>query len=105
MRGYNKYENIIRLHINLLLDTYVIQDITLAILQNYVIEKLRRGNLVTYEPLASNIAYSLVSVLSSNCNDDSVNEYKRTKEALNGLGFPSSEEYTDYLEFIKIKAK
>lgn len=42
VRSYNGYENIIRLHTNPLLGDYDIQDITPAILQDYVIEKLKK---------------------------------------------------------------
>ncbi len=62
-RSYNGYADIIRLHINPILGNYNIQDITPAILQDYVIEKLKTGNLITHQPLASNTVCRIVSVL------------------------------------------
>lgn len=63
LRSYTRYANTIRLHINPILGEYNIKDITSTILQDYVIEKLKNGNLITLKPLASNTVYSIVSVL------------------------------------------
>ncbi|MCM1557817.1 MAG: site-specific integrase [Anaeroplasma bactoclasticum] len=68
IRSFNKYQDIISLHINPILGEYNLQDITPTILQDYVIEKLKRGNLITHKPLASNTVYSIVSVLKQSFN-------------------------------------
>ncbi len=68
VRSYYGYENIIRLHINPVLGKYDIQFITPIILQDYVLEKLKSGNLITHKPLASNTIYSIVSILKQSFN-------------------------------------
>lgn len=67
-RSYTGYADIIRLHINPKLGDYDIQDITPVILQDYVIEKLKSGNLITHKPLASNTVYRIVSILKQSFN-------------------------------------
>lgn len=67
-RSFNKYQDIILLHINPILGEYDIQDITPTILQDYVIDKLKSGNLITHQPLASNTVYSIISVLKQSFN-------------------------------------
>ncbi len=62
-RSFNKYEDIISLHINPILGEYDIKDITPTVLQDYVLDKLNNGNLITHRALASNTVYSIVSVL------------------------------------------
>lgn len=62
-RSYTGYADIIRLHIDPILGEYDIQDITPVILQDYVIEKLKSGNLITHKSLASNTVYRIVSIL------------------------------------------
>lgn len=68
VRSFNKYEDIISLHINPILGEYDIKDITPTTLQDYVIDKLRSGNLVTHSALASNTVYSIISVLKQSFN-------------------------------------
>ncbi|MDE5546400.1 MAG: phage integrase SAM-like domain-containing protein, partial [Anaeroplasmataceae bacterium] len=63
IRSYSKYQDITLLHINPILGNYELESITPTLLQDYVIEKLRRGNLVTHKPLATNTVSSIVSVL------------------------------------------
>ncbi len=63
IRSFDKYQQLILLHINPKLGEYDIQDITPTILQDYVINKLRTGNLNNHQPLATNTVYSIVSVL------------------------------------------
>lgn len=67
-RSYNGYADIIRLHINPILGEYDIQNITPTILQDYVIEKLKSGNFITHQPLASNTVCRIVSVLKQAFN-------------------------------------
>ncbi|MCM1557819.1 MAG: site-specific integrase [Anaeroplasma bactoclasticum] len=67
-RSYTGYRDVIRLHINPILGDYDIQDITPTILQDYIIEKLKRGNLITHQPLASNTVCRIVSVLKQAFN-------------------------------------
>ncbi|MDE7213475.1 MAG: hypothetical protein K2N42_02735, partial [Anaeroplasmataceae bacterium] len=62
-RSYSKYQDIILLHINPLIGDDELEVITPSILQDFVIEKLKSGNLVTHKPLASNTVCSIVSVL------------------------------------------
>lgn len=63
LRSYTRYANTIRLHINPIIGEYEITEITSTILQDYVIEKLKNGNLTNHKPLASNTVYSIVSIL------------------------------------------
>lgn len=67
-RSYYGYADIIRLHINPILGDYEIQDITPVILQDYVIDKLKSGNLITHKPLASNTVYRIISILKQAFN-------------------------------------
>lgn len=67
-RSFNKYQDIIILHINPILGDYELEDITPTLLQDYVIEKLKRGNLITHKALATNTVYSIVSVLKQAFN-------------------------------------
>lgn len=68
VRSFNKYRDIISLHINPILGEYNIQDITSNILQDYVIDKLNSGNLINQKPLAANTVYSIISVLKQSFN-------------------------------------
>lgn len=67
-RSYNGYADIIRLHINPILGDYDIEDIAPTVLQDFVLDKLKNGNLITHKPLASNTVYSIVSVLKQSFN-------------------------------------
>lgn len=63
IRSFEKYQKLILQHINPLLGEYELEVITPTILQDYVISKLKSGNLVNHKPLASNTVYSIISVL------------------------------------------
>lgn len=67
-RSFNKYQDIIFLHINPMLGEYNLEDITPILLQDYVINKLKRGNLITHQALATNTVYSIVFVLKQAFN-------------------------------------
>ncbi len=63
IRSYNRYQNLINVHITPLLGDYDIQKITSNILQDFVYEKLQAGNTITHQPLACNTVYGMVSIL------------------------------------------
>lgn len=63
IRSFNKYEAIINLHINPELGDYEIADITSNILQDFIAEKLNKGNIKTKKPLSVNTVFGIVSVL------------------------------------------
>lgn len=91
VRSYNGYADAIRLHINPILGDYDIQDITPTILQDYVIEKLKSGNLITHKPLASNTVCRIVSVLKQAFNL-AVNLDLIPKNPTTTIKLPSSKE-------------
>ncbi|MDE7095411.1 MAG: site-specific integrase [Anaeroplasmataceae bacterium] len=62
-RSYNKYQDIVLLHIVPLLGDDELAEITPPILQDFVLAKLKSGNLITHQSLASNTVSSIVSVL------------------------------------------
>lgn len=57
VRSFNKYQSLVYLHASPVIGEYDIKDITSDIIQDYLIEKLKSGNLITQKPLASK--YSL----------------------------------------------
>ncbi len=63
LRSFNRYEELINIHLNPILGEYDIQDITPTILQDFVLQKLKNGNTITHYPLASNTVYNIISVL------------------------------------------
>ncbi|MDE5565916.1 MAG: site-specific integrase [Anaeroplasmataceae bacterium] len=63
VRSFNKYQSLVSLHISPVIGQYDIKDITSDIIQDYLIEKLKSGNMVTHQPLAVNTIYSIVSIL------------------------------------------
>ena len=63
IRSFNKYDNFINLHINPILGEYEITDITSDVLQDFISNKLKEGNLKTKGPLAVNTVFGIVSVL------------------------------------------
>ncbi|MCM1130752.1 MAG: N-terminal phage integrase SAM-like domain-containing protein [Roseburia sp.] len=64
IRSFSKYQEITLLHINPILGNYELESITPTLLQDYVIDKLNSGNLITHKALASNTVSSIVSVLN-----------------------------------------
>ena len=63
IRSFNKYEAVINLHINPELGDYEITDITSNILQDFIADKLSKGNIKTKKPLSVNTVFGIVSVL------------------------------------------
>lgn len=63
VRSYNKYLALIKLHINPILGECNIIEISSNDIQDFIIEKLQKGNLRTGKPLAINTIYSIISIL------------------------------------------
>lgn len=55
--------------------------------------------------LAAQIMETLIISEISKDNYDIVNEYKKAKGEVKRLGFSNYEEYTDHLDFMKIRSK
>ena len=63
LKTYIIYDNLIRLHINPVLGEYHLQNLKLDILQNFISEKLEKGNLITNGKLSSNTILMIVTIL------------------------------------------
>lgn len=63
LRTYLKYESIINKHINPNLGDYELEDLKGNILQDFVLQKINHGNLVTNGKLSDNSVIAIVSLL------------------------------------------
>ena len=63
IRSFNKYESFINLHINPILGEYEIADITSDILQEFILNKLKEGNIKTKGALSANTVFGITSVI------------------------------------------
>lgn len=63
IRSFNKYDAIIKLHIIPELGNYEITEVTSDILQDFIANKLTKGNLNTNKSLSVNTVFGIVSVI------------------------------------------
>ncbi len=63
LRTYLKYRDIINKHINPVLGKYELELINVDVLQNFILNKLDNGNLITNEKLSVNSVIAIFSVL------------------------------------------
>lgn len=63
IRTYNLYKNICSKHINPVLGNYSMEELTVEIIQDFIIVKIEHGNLKTKEPLSNNTVICIISLL------------------------------------------
>lgn len=63
LRTYLKYDYIINKHINPILGEYELEDLKGEILQDFMLHKLNKGNLINNKQLSSNTVISIISLL------------------------------------------
>lgn len=63
LRTYMRYSEIINQHINPFLGDYQLEELTGGVLQDFVLQKLNSGNLLTHKKLADNSVIAIMSLL------------------------------------------
>ena len=79
LRTYDRYKYIIEKHINYWLGDKELDELSPQLLQDFILEKVEKGNLKTGQALANNSVISIVNVLKQALEE---REEARRKEAL-----------------------
>lgn len=78
IRTYERYKQIVDMHIASTIGDYELNDITPSLLQNLVAELLNNGNKRTFTGLSANSVYSVISVLQNSLKTANMLCYTKT---------------------------
>ena len=67
-KTYDYYKRIINTHIKPILGEYDLNDLTIEVLQDFVIDKLKHGNLLTGKPLANSSVINVTKIVKQSIN-------------------------------------
>lgn len=90
-RSLSTYKGLIENHIKPILGNYELEELTPQVLQDFVLEKLERGNLKNGKPLANNTVIVIVNVLKQAIQEANLLEIT-TRDSTKSIKMPSQEE-------------